>query len=249
MELLPAIKEHSESRPGHYSGACRHFVPKNPEGEFWSSFHDQILEKFSFDLPFSGADKKVNPFFGFFGEHFHPERKVPHYFNAGIDFSEKIKKDIFPVADGVLEYSGFGVINGKYVMISHPEIKTKDGYILHSLYMHLRDTKVSFNSYQKMLREVSFNTYPIINISKDQSLGGLGRTGLAGGHPHLHLQFEFRNEKGDIILVNPALFLGVDTEDNLTLNIKDQKSYEAFVEKNKDEMLKWGLTEIVNQAK
>ena len=135
------------------------------------------------------------------------------------------------------------------VMISHPEIKTKDGYILHSLYMHLRDTKVSFNSYQKMLREVSFNTYPIINISKDQSLGGLGRTGLAGGHPHLHLQFEFRNEKGDIILVNPALFLGVDTEDNLTLNIKDQKSYEAFVEKNKDEMLKWGLTEIVNQAK
>jgi murein DD-endopeptidase MepM/ murein hydrolase activator NlpD len=248
MELLPAIKEYSEDRPGHYSGACSHFVPKDPDGEFWISFQQEVLDKFSFDLPVADADKSINPFFGFFGPRFHPEKMTPYYFHAGIDFTGKLKREIFPVADGVLEYSGFGVINGKYVMISHPEIKTKDGYVLHSLYMHLRDVKVSFSSYQKMLREISFNAYPSISVSKDQTIGGIGKSGMAGGHTHLHLQFEFRNEKGDIILINPAPFLGLDSEDNLTGKTKSSELFKDFVRKNKEEMLKWGLFDIVNNS-
>ena len=100
-------------------------------------------------------------------------------------------------------------------MLSHPNVKTEDGFILYSLYMHLRDVKVKFSSYQKMLREVSFHSYPKIPISHTLPIGTLGQTGGTGEYPHLHLQLEFRNEAGDIIIVDPAEILGVPHSDNL----------------------------------
>ncbi|MEZ4114465.1 MAG: hypothetical protein R3B65_03470 [Candidatus Paceibacterota bacterium] len=39
----------------------------------------------------------------------------------------------------------------------------------------------------------------------------MGSTGISEGiHVHLHLQIEFRNEKGQIIVVDPARVLGCD---------------------------------------
>ncbi|MEZ4103386.1 MAG: hypothetical protein R3B55_02430 [Candidatus Paceibacterota bacterium] len=75
--------------------------------------------------------------------------------------SDKSKTPIKPILDGVLEYSGFGHVNGHYVFLSHPEIITEDGFKMYSLYMHLKQPLVKFNSYQKMLRQISFNHYQV----------------------------------------------------------------------------------------
>jgi murein DD-endopeptidase MepM/ murein hydrolase activator NlpD len=164
---------------------------------------------------------------------------------VGVDFDGAPKTPIFPIFDGILEYSGFGAINGKYVMLSHPEIRTEDGFVLHSLYMHLRDLKVSFTAYQKMLREVSFNTYPQIPVLQDSQIGILGQTGNAKGYPHLHLQLEFRNEAGDIILVDPLRALGFSSQDNLTKDISTKKTYMKFLKDNEKEIKKTNLKDFI----
>jgi murein DD-endopeptidase MepM/ murein hydrolase activator NlpD len=245
MTALPPIKEHIVPRGGKYNGAHPHFTPDESKVDFWGSFYEKMADSFSLDLPFSDADKKINPYFGYFGSRFHPRKKEPHYFHAGVDFDGAPKTKVFPVAKGILEYSGFGVVNGKYVMISHPEIKTEDGFVLHSLYMHLKDLKVGFNSYQKMLREVSFNTYPQIEVNKDCELGIMGQTGNAKGYPHLHLQLEFRNEKGDIVLIDPLQAMGLPPGESLSRDIETEKQYENFVEKYRNNMIKSNLRAFI----
>jgi len=248
-ELLPAIFEHTKLRPGKYQGFVTHLVPDETKLEFWGAFYETLNERFSLNLPFADADKKVNQYLGYFGKRFHPKNKTPDYFHVGLDIDGALKAKIFPITRGVLEYSGFGIIDGKYVMISHPEIKTEDGFTLHSLYLHLRDLKVSFTSYQKMLREISFNTYPRIEISAETQIGVMGQTGNAHGHPHLHLQLEFRNEKGDIVLIDPLQSLGFAPGESLTKDIKDISSYEAFLDKHRDDMLKTNLAEFMKNDK
>ena len=179
---------------------------------------------------------------------YHPVKKIGNYFHTGIDFDGKTKTPITPITKGILEYSGFGLINGKYIMLSHPEIRTKDGFVLHSLYLHLRDLKISFTSYQKMLREVSFNSYPLIEIGTDKTIGLLGQTGNAKGYPHLHLQLEFRNEKGDIILIDPVPVMGIPPGESLTKDIKDESEYSVFLQKNKDQMAKTNLKEFIRET-
>lgn len=249
MNLLPSIKKHVISRPGNYNSAATHYVPDASSLAFWGSFYEQLVNQFSLDLPFSDADKKINPFFGYFGIRYHPRKKESDYFHAGVDFDGVPKTKIFPITDGVLEYSGFGLINGKYVMLSHPEIKTEDGFVLHSLYMHLRDLKVSFNSYQKMLREVSFNTYPQVPIDRKQEIGLMGQTGNAKGYPHLHLQLEFRNEKDEIILIDPVQALGLAPGESLSSGIRNQEEYEKFVEKHRVLMEKSNLKAFLESQK
>ncbi len=246
-ELLPAIFDNAKPRPGHYSGAVEHFVPDEKQKEFWGDFYENLYDSFSLNLPFSDADKKVNPYFGYFGLRYHPKKQIPDYFHVGLDLDGDPKTKVFPVADGILEYSGFGLVNGKYVMLSHPEIKTEDGFVLHSLYMHLRDLKVSFNPYQKMLREVSFNVYPLIPIDADCPVGLIGQTGNAQGYPHLHLQLEFRNEKGDIVLIDPLRAVGMPEGESLAKGIKDKDGYKAFMAKYKGEMLKTNLRDFVKK--
>jgi murein DD-endopeptidase MepM/ murein hydrolase activator NlpD len=249
MNLLPAIFDHVVARPGRYGGTQPHFIPNSSEWEFWGAFFELLRSQNSINFPFADADKKINPFFGHFGFRYHPVKRVAGYFHAGVDFDDKPKTPIFPIAAGILEYSGFGVINGKYVMLSHPEIKTEDGFVLHSLYMHLRDLKVSFTSYQKMLREVSFNTYPIIHVDDKSPIGLLGQTGNADGYPHLHLQLEFRNEKGDIVIVDPLMTLGMESKENLTKDLKTEEAYQNFLSKNKDEMMKTNLSEYLKKER
>ena len=66
-----------------------------------------------------------------------------------ISLDLKSGRNIYPVLPGILEYSGYGAVNGHYILLSHPQIQTEDGYILHSMYCHLKKPLVKFNSYQK----------------------------------------------------------------------------------------------------
>jgi len=77
----------------------------------------------------------------------------------------------------------------------------------------------------------------------------MGQTGNAHGHPHLHLQLEFRNEKGDIVLIDPLQSLGFAPGESLTKDIKDISSYEAFLDKHRDDMLKTNLAEFMKNDK
>ncbi len=88
---------------------------------------------------------------------------------------------------------------------------------LYSIYMHLKNAQVKFSSYQKMLRQVSFNHYPNIEVKKEAVIGGMGSSGNSEGfHVHLHLQLEFRDEKGNIIVIDPAKVFGMPSSLNLS---------------------------------
>lgn len=238
--VLPSIGDHKEERPGEYAGSCNHFIPKQGDESFWDSFYEQFRKEVSIQFPIERGESGINPLFGYFGFRYNRPQKRENYFHVGLDISAKAKTPVRALCDGVLEYSGFGLVNGRYIMLSHPHIKTEDGYTFFSLYMHLRDGKIGFTSYQKMLREISFNTYPVISVGTDTVLGTVGQTGFADGHPHVHVQCEFRNEKGDIVLIDPARISGIGSKENLTSGLNDTQ-YADFVLKHKALFKKWHI--------
>lgn len=242
MILLPEIEDKILKRPGAYTGKAKHFVPDLEYDEFWEAVYGTIASSGRLQLPLQGSGEKINPYFGNFGFRWHSINHKPDYFHIGIDISGKAKTALYPVANGVLEYSGYGVVNGNYVFLAHSDIQTEDGYHLCGLYMHLRRISVKFNPYQKMLREMSFHTYPEIPITKDTSIGTIGSTGNAM-HAHLHLQLEFRNKKGTIIAVDPArmLGLGFQPKENITALLKTKKDFEALYGKHKKDLHDWRL--------
>ncbi len=230
----------AKQRPGTDAGKDKHLVPDEEYNEFWEAFYLTLRTHFNFSAPVSDFVQKINPYFGNFGLRFHPVKLEPNYFHLGLDISDKSKTPIKPILDGVLEYSGFGHVNGNYVFLSHPEIVTEDGFKMYSIYMHLKSPSVKFNSYQKMLRQISFNHYPSIPIKKETEIGQMGSTGISEGlHVHLHLQIEFRNEKGQIIVVDPARVLGGDNSINLSVKIKNIDEFERFKIENEPDIKKY----------
>lgn len=236
--LLPAIEDKVILRPT----SQKHYIPNPEYNEFWSVFYDFLKKKHKIKEPIKDSESRINPYFGNFGFCFQPIMKIPKYFNLGIDISAKSKTSVYPILDGFLEYSGFGYINGKYVFLSHPEVKTEDGFVMHSLYMHLRSLPVGFTSYQKMLRKISFNKYPNIFIENDKKIGEVGSTGnIEGFPPFLHLQIEFRNDAGKIIVIDPSMILGFNKNDNMTSEIENIEDFYSFGERNKEEIKKIGF--------
>lgn len=231
---LPAIDDKVIFRPN----SDKHHIPNPEYGEFWRAFYEFLRKNFEISQPiFGDLKEKINPYFGNFGTRFQPVSKTPQYFHLGIDISSPSKTRVSPIASGILEYAGFGHINGNYVFLSHPEIVTEDGFTMCSLYIHLKNYKVRFGPHQKMLRKISFNKYPAIKITNDTHIGDVGSTGNASGtHSHLHLQIEFRNETGKIIVVNPASVLNIPTHENLTKDIKDEEDFKNFFEQNKKQI-------------
>jgi len=233
MKYLPAILEMAKGRPGTDAGKDRHMVPDEEYNEFWEAFYLTLRTHFNFQAPVKDFDKKINPYFGNFGFRFHPMKLEADYFHLGLDVSDKAKTPIKPILDGILEYSGFGHVNGHYVFLSHPDVETDDGFKMYSIYMHLKQVSVKFSSYQKMLRQISFNHYPNIEIKKETEIGGMGSTGISDGmHVHLHLQVEFRNEKGQIIVIDPARVFGFDNSVNLSAKIRTKEEFENFKKEN-----------------
>lgn len=231
--LLPAIEDKTILRPG----GDKHLVPSPEYTEFWDAFFVFLRKNFTFEMPVREMKDKVNPYFGNFGPCFQAITKTPDYFNLGIDITARAKTVVHAVAPGLLEYSGFGHINGKYVFLSHPEIQTEDGYVLHTLYMHLRSFSVGFSSYQKMLRKMSFNKYPDVPVAAGTKIGEVGSTGNASGvHTHLHFQMEFRNDSGKIVVVDPALVLGIPRAENLTKDVRTEEDFMKIFFENKAEL-------------
>ncbi len=177
-----------------------------------------------------------------FGKRYDPLSQRADYFNLGLDISAPAKTPVYPILDGVLEYAGYGVQNGRYVMLSHPNITTEDGFVFHTIYMHLRSADVGFTQYQKMLREISLRTYPEIHVSSTTKIGEVGDTGNAEGLcTQLHLQCEFRHKDGTIIAVDPAMLLGFTPELNITASISTPEEFTAMFDRYQGEIREYGV--------
>lgn len=239
--MLPAIENYICKRPDSGVGRGAHYIPQESEQIFWGEFFERLREATIFDNPVPDIVSSINPYFGFFGFRFHPNTKQSRYFHVGVSSTQMSKTLVLPVCDGVLEYSGFDVVNGFYVFLSHPHIQTEDGYVMHSLYMHLKKPLVKFSSYQKMLREISFNAYPKIMIERGTSIGEVGATGVVDGkHHHLHLQIEFRHpHKERIVMIDPLVLFGARSQKNLTADFKTTNDFESLYKQEKE-----GLKEL-----
>lgn len=227
---LPSVREAVIQRPGPYKDTVRHDVPNPEYVEFWQHWYQTFRRMFDITPPVKATEDLVDPLFGNFGLRYHPVIHRPGYFHAGIDITVKPKTNVFPLLPGVLEYSGFGVVNGNYVLMSHPSVTTEDGYMLYTAVMHLKQTRVGFSSYQKMLREISLHNYPRIEVRTDHPIGVAGNSGIANGyHTHVHVQCELRNKKTkDIILLDPAALFGFESRTNISAVIKNRKQFNAL---------------------
>ena len=235
MVTIGEIRMATIERPGDPLTKKVIHVPNPEYSELWGHVYNFLNEKTNPSSPL-GNDypKHINPYFGYFGEQFHPILRQPHHFHLGIDLASPIKKPVYSSLEGILEYSGFHVGNGNYVMISHPDIVTEDGFMLYTLYMHLRDLKVGFSKYQKMLREISLRSYPNISITRDTLIGTVGESGNAKGmYPHVHLQCEFRHKDGTIIAIDPAPILGIESQVNRTATLNTEEEFLRLYETDK----------------
>jgi murein DD-endopeptidase MepM/ murein hydrolase activator NlpD len=244
MISLPAISGKTQKRPGRHRKSKTEVSIPNEEthSEFWKEFYGQLDASGLFHFPIENAEEKINPYFGYFGLEWHPVSYKPGYFNIGVDFSGDPKTPIKPIANGILEYSGYGIINGNYVVLSHPEVVTEDGYMLQSMYMHNRANVVSFSSYQKMLRQISLNSYPEIPVSAETIIAEMGDTGNAEGFlVHVHIQTILTHKKNPSVAIDPARVLGIKPKKNRTASIKTHKDFIQKYRKYKKNITEWGL--------
>lgn len=218
-----------------------HFIPDPVFSEFWEDLYFELRNSKKLRFPLDDTSSRINPFFGYFGFRFHPIKFKADYFHIGIDIDQEIGQKIYPVSDGIFEYSGYGKENGKYVMLSHPNYQTKDGFIMHSLYLHLDRATISFNSFEKILRTAGLIKLTDKKITLNQVIGFSGDSGNSKDiFPHLHLQIEFRNKSQDkIILIDPAKLLGLPTGENATKNIKGFSDFKIFYTNNKKDLANW----------
>jgi murein DD-endopeptidase MepM/ murein hydrolase activator NlpD len=208
------------------------FIP-NQNREFWEDFYSQIAATKLQD-PIEDSLEKIDPLFGYFGLRYHPLIQQANYFHTGIDIVDDKSTPIYPVADGIFEYSGYHKINGNYIMLSHPQISTMDGFIMHSLYLHLDDYNIRFKTHQKLLRRLGLKKLTNKFVSHEDPIGALGDSGISKEiFTHLHLQIEFRNQEKKVIIIDPVPCFGGISKENLTKDIKDVKSLKALLKKTK----------------
>jgi len=208
MIILPSLVKHTKPRPSRPKFEELYLIPDYEKSKnFWK---DVYLFLFSAGVtsPLSkDFHKDINALYGYFGNRMHPSTMEPNYFHLGIEIQTKGKQAVKPILKGRLEYSGYGAVNGYYVLLSHPHIQTEDGYILHTMYCHLKKPLVKFSSYQKMLREISLGSYPLIEISEDTILAYTGVSGINTNKKRaLYLQCDFRKYHKKSIVVDPMKF-------------------------------------------
>lgn len=250
MNYLPAISDYIMPAPNDtrytYTKKNNRYIPDDEENNFWNSFYTKIMLHAAASDPVVNMQSAINPYFGYFGKRWHPEHKESS-FHTGIDIRGNSKTPIVAIATGILEYSGYGVINGNYVMLSHPHIRTEDGFVLHSLYIHLSQATVKFSAYQKMLREISLHTHPRINVHQDDVIGYVGATGASSypeGYMHVHIQCELRNSDGDIVIIDPYRILRGESVHNLTETCVSLEDYEQVFIDHAGDIQTHGLSEV-----
>lgn len=235
MIVLPPLFEKTVPRPHKPNFEEQYRIPDiYNDNDFWEKIYD-YLSSLKFHSPVLRDIKKyINKQFGCFGYRVHPVTREPRYYHVGVSLDLRAGRKIYSILHGVLEYSGYGAVNGYYVLLSHPQIQTEDGYVFHSMYCHLKKPLVKFNSYQKMLREISLGSYPIIEIDTKTILGLASTTGVSReNHPGLYLQFSFRKLDHTPIVVDPLRSYGLTQMINSTATLIDQTSIDAIFESNK----------------
>jgi len=245
---LPSVRDAVIPRPGPYKDTVRHLVPNPEYAEFWEHWYQTLRRQHAITPPVHATIDNIDPLFGNFGLRYHPVTHKPGYFHGGIDITARAKTKVYPILPGVLEYSGYGVVNGKYVLLSHPSVTTDDGFVLMSSVMHLRDTLVRFTSYQKMLREISLHNYPNIELDSKDPIGTVGDSGIVSGyHAHVHVQIELRNRKGEIILLDPALLFGFPSRPNISATTKSLRQFSALKDEHADIVRAYSLQNYWNE--
>lgn len=218
------------------------YLANEEYAEFWEAAYQFFRHKQGAQFPvrYDNIEQAINPYFGFFGYRVNPLDHTQKVFHSGIDIESKKKTECYPVFAGILEYAGYGVINGNYVMMSHPQIISEDGFMLYSFYMHLRTTEVGFTSYQKMLREISLRTYPRISLNKETMIGTVGDTGVQSypdEYTHVHVQLEMRNKDGVVIMLDPAKIFGLHRTENMTRDLHTTKEFTDIYVRNRKDIL------------
>lgn len=235
-------------RPGRYEVKTQHLVPDPTHAEFWDYVSEYIVNHGDIHPPLRELHK-INPYFARFGLRYHPIAHTPGSFHLGVDLTAPLKEPVYPLAPGILEYSGFSLQNGNYVLLSHPDITTEDGFVLYTLYVHLDECKVRFTQYQKMLREMSLRTYPQIPISAETIVGAVGDSGSESGkHTHVHIQCEFRHQDGTIIAVDPAILLGLEPQENLSAHFCDDCEFDELPQRDQDAIIEYGIEHYWDEA-
>ena len=91
-----------------------------------------------------------------------------------------------------------------------------------------------------MLREISKHTYPKIEVQSKKIIGEVGNSGdLRGMISHLHLQLEFRNQEGTIIVINSARALGLTHGENLSRVVANEDDFIKFCREHRAMLLSW----------
>lgn len=229
--VLPPLKTHTIARPGKSSFEESFLIPNENEFDFWEEIY-RSLRSLKFHSPVVRQIRKyINPLFGFFGFRVHPVTHQTRYFHAGVSLDLKNNRKIYPIASGILEYAGYGAVNGHYVLLSHPDILTEDGYVLHSMYCHLKKPLVRFNSYQKMLREISLGSYPLIPVSSKKILGTAATSGLSReNYPGIYLQLSFRKYNETPIIIDPLRIYQQKKGINISHDITDPREVQKLFE-------------------
>jgi murein DD-endopeptidase MepM/ murein hydrolase activator NlpD len=117
-----------------------------------------IISKTKYIFPLSGTCRKTSAF----GMREHPILKKPKIHN-GVDYGAPRGSNVYAIASGIVEISGFDNVSGYYVAIKHA-----DGML--SYYLHLNEKGIAKGS----------------NVEAGQVIGKVGSTGRSTG-PHLHL--------------------------------------------------------------
>ena len=238
--MLPAISNKIVKRPGNVPAS--HFIP-NDDIEFWDNFYTLISEQFQIAQPIEDIGKWIEPYFARFGYRWHPVAGKPRYFHIGIDVHTPMGMPIAAIADGKFEYSGYAPLNGNYVVISHPQIATEDGFVLNSIYMHCQTVAHRFNIFQKLCRKCVSKKPGWANIPITQSdiIATVGDTGIEGGYPpHLHLQFDFVSADGSKRLsVDPCRIFKLEMAPSLTSEIRDFEDFQQFYKAHEEDLSPW----------
>lgn len=218
-----------------------HFIPDPLFVDFWEGLYQELADSKNLRCPIDISSSRINPFFGYFGYRFHPMKFIPDYYHVGIDIDKEKGAKVFPTTNGIFEYSGYGNENGYYIMLSHPDYYTKDGFILNSLYLHLDKVNISFNNIEKILRTIGLIELTNKTVNLNQIIGISGDSGNSKDvFPHLHFQLEFRSKsQNKIILIDPAKALGLKTNENLTKDIQNFNEFKIFCEEHKTELSNW----------
>lgn len=229
IDFLPAIADKVIPRPMYN----KQYLPDlYGYASFWNDLYEH-LKRLDFVYPTKGTAERIDTYTGYYGLRWHPVKKQSGYFHAGIDVNVAANSGVMATYDGVFEYSGYSPVNGFYILLSHPMIRTEDGWVLNSLYMHLSQYLIRFSLVEKIFRLLSGNTYPQKPVYRNTLLGLSGDTGIASGYPHLHFQLEFRKE-GKSVVINPCSVLGISTRENLTAGFQTEDAFNKLIEQNKE---------------